>query len=58
MDQADIETLQILRLRAELLAILRGPDADRRLKRWLMLRRSIAMRPAKEPAPGPRPGTT
>jgi hypothetical protein len=33
MDQAIVETLQILRLRAELLAVLRSPDADRCLKR-------------------------
>lgn len=56
MDQDVIETLQILRLRTELLAILRGPDADQRLKRWMMLRRSTVMRPVREPAPGPRPG--
>ena len=55
MDQAVIETLQLLQLRAELLAILRGPDAHRRLQRWLMLHRSLAMKPSQEVAPGPRP---
>jgi hypothetical protein len=54
MDLAVIEMLQIIRLRAELLAILRSADADLRLKRWLMLRRSFAMRSVEEPT-GPRP---
>jgi hypothetical protein len=29
------ETLRLLRWRAELLEIMNGPDADRRLRRWL-----------------------
>jgi hypothetical protein len=55
MDQAVIEMLQLLQLRAELLAILRGPDADRRLQRWLMLHRSLAMKPSQEVSPSSSP---
>jgi hypothetical protein len=56
MDQATTETLK---LRSELLAILRGPDADRRLKRWLLLRQtddSVPKDPVpKDPAPSHGP---
>ena len=44
METAD--TLKkLLQLRAELLAILRAPDANRRLRRGLLLRRTVASEP-------------
>ena len=51
MDQATTETLK---LRSELLAILRGPDADRRLKQWLLLRQTDDSVP-EDPAPSHGP---
>ena len=54
MDQATSETLKLLQLRSELLAILRGPDADREIQRWLLLRRTLASAPVTaEPVLGP-----
>jgi hypothetical protein len=51
MDQAATEViLELLRLRAELLDILRSPDADQRLTRWLLQRRATASVP-DNPAP-------
>jgi len=35
------ETLRLLRRRTELLEIMNGPDADRRIKRWLAERRQV-----------------
>ena len=35
------ETVRLLRLRAEILEIMNGPNADRRIKRWLAERRQV-----------------
>ena len=37
------ETLRLLRWRAELLKIINGPNADRRIKRWLLAHRAEMM---------------
>jgi hypothetical protein len=35
------ETVQLLRWRAELLEIMNGPNADRRIRRWLAQYRKV-----------------
>lgn len=55
MDQlVTSETLQLLEWRAELLAILRGPEPELKVRKWLMVRRTELMQFAmSRPMPTP-----